>query len=88
MKAGEPVEFVDLVDLWLPDEQAIATIPWTPDGSLPGGDYLRIIEHDGPELGPYKQLGFAWVPDNIMPAAPAGVWHDLHESHNRLARKA
>ncbi|MFP3326081.1 hypothetical protein R0K05_23810, partial [Planococcus sp. SIMBA_160] len=22
MKAGEPVEFVDLVDLWLPDEQA------------------------------------------------------------------
>ncbi|MFP3386666.1 hypothetical protein, partial [Tritonibacter sp. SIMBA_163] len=58
MKAGEPVEFVDLVDLWLPDEQAIATIPWTPDGSLPGGDYLRIIEHDGPELGPYKQLGF------------------------------
>lgn len=88
MRAGEPVEFVDLVDLWLPEENAIATIPWSPDGNLPGGDYLRIIDYDGPERGPYHQLGFAWVPDNIMPAPPAGVWHDLHETANRLARKA
>lgn len=87
MKAGEPVEFVDLVDLWLPGEQAIATIPYSPDGSLPDGDYLRVVEYDGPERGPYHQLGFAWVPGNIMPAAPAGVWHDLHETTNRLARK-
>jgi hypothetical protein len=88
MKAGEPVEFVDLVDLWLPEENAIATIPWSPDGNLPGGDYLRVIDYDGPERGPYHMLGFAWVPDNIMPAPPAGVWHDLHETANRLARKA
>ena len=88
MKRGEPVEFVDLVDLWLPGENVIATLPWTPDGSLPGGDYLRVIEYDGPERGPYHQLGFAWVPDNIMPAPPAGVWYDLHETANRLARKA
>ncbi len=88
MKAGEPVEFVDLVDLWLPEENVVATIPWTRDGSLPGGDYLRTIEYDGPERGPYHQLGFAWVPDNVMPAAPCTMWVDLHEMANRVARKA
>jgi hypothetical protein len=30
---------------------------------------LRTVEYEGPERGPYHMLGFAYVPDNVLPIA-------------------
>lgn len=79
------VEYVDLVEIYLPEQQAVVTLPYDPEGA--GSKFLREVEYEGPETGPYHQLGFSWVPDNIMPVAPAMIWYDLHMMSNRIARK-
>lgn len=77
---------IDLVDLWLPDDNTIVTMPWQPDNSV-APTILREVEYEGPEAGPYRMLGFAMVPDNIMPVAPASMWNDLGVMANRIASK-
>lgn len=80
-----PVELVDLVDLWVPSRNMVYTIPYYPDR---GSDkFLHEADYLGFEGGPYHQLGFAFVPDNIMPVAPAMVWYDLDQMVNKIARK-
>lgn len=84
--AQDTIEYVDLVEVYLPQEKLIVTLPW--EGVEGGGsDPLRIVEYEGPETGPYHMLGFAYMPDNVLPVAPAGIWYDLHILSNRLARK-
>ena len=84
--ANEIVEYVDLVEAWCPHENAVKVFPWDP--SLHGGNEpIRTMEYDGPETGPYDVLGFAFVSDNVMPIAPAGIWLDLHQMANSTARK-
>ena len=78
---------LDLVELYLPREQIIVTLPWTADGGvLPM--VLRQVDHEGPEDGPYRMLGYAFVPDNILPVAPASIWYELHLMTNKIAQKA
>ncbi len=86
------VEYVDLVEVYLPNELKIVTIPYDPTGGSSYGEsgkspILREVEYEGPERGPYHMLGFAFAPDNIMPIAPAQIWYDLHMMANRVARK-
>lgn len=78
---------VDLVELWIPYDQVIVTLPWTGNDEV-APEVLRAVDYEGPEEGPYQMLGFAFVPDNIMPVAPAMVWYDLHIMANKIARKA
>jgi len=57
-------EYVDLVEVYLPQEQIILTIPY---GIGYGEEsVLRVVDYEGPEAGPYHMLGFAYVP---QPAA-------------------
>ncbi len=81
------VEYVDLVEVYLPYEEQIVTMPYDPTGTSYNKKYLRTVEYEGPERGPYHMLGFAFAPDNIMPVAPALMWLDLHDMGNKIARK-
>ena len=81
------VPAADLVELWIPSEKLIVTLPWLP-GNIVGDEFLNVVEYEGPDKGPYSMLGFAFVPDNILPVAPAMIWHDLHMMVNKVARKA
>jgi hypothetical protein len=76
-------EHVDLWDIWLPRDRILVTMP--PEGF---GAPLRVVDWDGPDIGPFYLLGFASVPSNIMPLAPAMVWEDMHDLINRLFLKA
>jgi hypothetical protein len=78
-------EYVDLVEIFVPKEQAIITLPY---GNYGGPQkILRAVEYDGPESGPFHMLGYAWVPDNVLPVPPASIWYWLHVLGNRIARK-
>jgi hypothetical protein len=77
--------YVDLVDVYLPREQVVVTLPYQKNSSQ--DTFLRVADYEGPDHGPYHMLGFAWVPNNLLPVAPAGIWYDLHILGNRIARK-
>lgn len=85
MSNGEIRRFVELCDLYLPQEQLVVTIPYTKDGKA--DEFLRSVEYEGPASGPYHMLGYTAVSDNVLPVAPAMVWYDLHTLGNRIARK-
>jgi hypothetical protein len=82
---GDVTEFVDLVEVYLPKEQLIVTLPFGP--GFGDGDVLRVVEYEGPERGPFHMLGFAYVPDNVLPVPPASIWYYLQILGNRIARK-
>jgi hypothetical protein len=84
-QANELVDYVDLVEIWLPRDKRIVTVPYDPTGSV--RKFLRDVDYFGPPEGPYNMLGYAWMPDNILPVAPCMVWYDLHQMANRIARK-
>ncbi len=83
--ANELAQYVDLVELYLPGDQRVVTLPWTEDGAA--AEYVSEIDYMGPEGGPYHMLGFAYVPDNLMPVPPVAAWYDTHILANRMARK-
>ncbi|GAH56693.1 unnamed protein product, partial [marine sediment metagenome] len=76
-------DYVDLMELWLPDPNVIVTLPYKSSGN---GKFLREETFDGPDDGPYEFLTLTPpVPDNPIPVSMAGVWHDLHMIGNRIA---
>ncbi len=82
-------EHVELWDLWLPREGLVVTLPYSEsvDGGF-SGPVLRVAKWQGPSAGPYVMLCLgAEVPNNVMPAAPAQGWMDLHLLINRVLRK-
>jgi hypothetical protein len=81
----EWMDMVDLVEVYVPSEQIIITMPWMPDGTVE--DYLQIVDYEGPDTGPYHMLGYNFVGDNLLPVAPVSIWYDLHVLGNRVARK-
>lgn len=84
-EADEAVDYVELVEMYIPSDKVIVTIPYDPTGGC--DDYLRVVDYEGPDTGPYNMLGFAFLGDNILPVAPCMVWYDLHVLANRIARK-
>lgn len=76
---------IDLLELWLPGPNVLVTLPYM---SSTGGKFLREETFVGPEDGPYSFLTLTPpVPDNPMPVALAGIWHDLHTVSNRIGKK-
>lgn len=76
----------ELVELFLPEEEVLVNMPW--GGGEVAPEIMRVVDYEGPEEGPYDLLGYAFVPDNILPVAPSMIWYDLHVLGNRIARKA
>jgi len=78
-------DFVDVMELWIPDAEALVTLPF---GESTGMKFLREEEYIGPDDGPYTYMTLTPpVPDNPIPVQLAGVWHDLHTIGNRIAKK-
>ena len=51
------------------------------------GEYLGVVDWDGPESGPYTKLKFNPVRGNILPLPPVAIWKDMHDLANNIMRK-
>ncbi len=85
-EANELMDYVELVEVYIPDEKAIVTVPFCEDTYTQ--DFMRVVDYTGPDPGPYHFLGFHWVPNNPFPVPPVAMWYDLHTVANRLAAQA
>ncbi len=86
-EADQIRDSVELAELWLPGTNTVVVMPVRADGTVEP-TVLREVDYEGPEAGPYMMLGYAYMPDNILPVAPAGIWYDLSVMANRAAAKA
>lgn len=84
-EADEIHDSVEVVELWVPQAQAIVTVP-AADMAL--DNYLRVADYYGPDTGSYSYLALTPpLSDNPMPVPPVGIWYDLHVMANRMAYK-
>ena len=74
---------VELIDLWLPNENIIVTIPKEGQGS----NILRTVEWDGPETGPYDLLAYKMFPGTTVPVPPIYTWLDINKAINTMVCK-
>jgi hypothetical protein len=81
----EFIQRLQLVDLYLPTEGKIVTIPGDVRFSSLG--FLNEFKWDGDPSGPYDTLGFSPVPDKILPTPVIGAIYDMYVLTNKLARK-
>ncbi len=80
-------DFVDVVELWVPEANALVTISDPKQIIL--SDYIRAIDYYGPKEGPYTLLSFTPpVPNKPFPIIPVGIWYDLHKMANEMFRKS
>ena len=78
---------VDVVELWVPQADAIVTIPDPEQATFE--DYIGVTEYYGPKEGPYVFLSFTPpVPGNPFPVAPVSMHYDLHCMANRVMSKS
>lgn len=79
-------DFVDVVELYIPEANALATIA-DPEQMIMD-DYLSLREFYGPDEGPYTKLALTQpVPDNPFPLAPVSIWYDMHHIANKVMKK-
>lgn len=71
-----------LQDVWIAENNTVATM--AVDLDLPP---LLEREWTGSQAGPYKFLSLGNVPDNVIPASPAGNLKGMHDLQNRLHRR-
>jgi len=76
-------DYAIVYDVWLPERGIIATLPQLGQGTK----YMRTVEWDGPETGPYDLLAYNWFPDTIIPIPPIYSILDMEEQFNKMARK-
>jgi hypothetical protein len=81
-ETGEPRKRVTLWDLYLVQERKVITV--SEDWST---GPLKVVDWDMWEEGPFFQLGYGKVPNNIIPLAPRTIMMDLHLLINALFRK-
>lgn len=81
-------EQTEVWDIWDPRENRIIMLA-AGEGLEADvtGEYLDVIDWNGPERGPYRLLRFNPVRGNIMPVPPVGLWRDMHELANNIMRK-
>jgi hypothetical protein len=84
--AGEPENYTELWDLYLPRTQEIATFPSSGVG-LMGATPLSVKPWVGPEYGPFPILSYGVVPGNTMPSAPVHDMLDVDNLINDLTNK-
>lgn len=77
------IPFLEFLDLWVPHNNTIVTLPGQPDRT---SGYLREATWKGPERGPYEMLALARLPSNLMPIPYIAIIYDLHILLNELAR--
>jgi hypothetical protein len=79
-------DYVDVVECYVPDADALLTIP-DPEQII-FDDYLAARDYYGPKTGPYNILALTQpVPGNPYPIAPVGVFFDLHKMSNEMMVK-
>jgi len=79
-------DFVEVVELWVPEADALVTIPDPMQTTF--NDYLRLTDYNGPKEGPYVDLSFTPpVENNPYPVAPVSIWFDLHRMANEVFKK-
>ena len=79
---------VDLADIWIPRDGKIYTYALSQRSQFKiTGKPLAVMDWTGPEMGPYKKMGFNDVPENIMPTSPASHLATLARIANNLMRK-
>jgi len=79
-------DLVDVVELWVPEANALVTIP--DPAQIIFEKYLRLADYYGPKEGPYTFLSFTPpVPNNPFPIAPVSLWYDIHRMANRVFAK-
>jgi len=81
-------QFIDrlqLVDLFVPHEQRIVTVPG--DVRFSNLGYLNQFKWTGDPSGPYDTIGFSPVPGKILPTSVIGVIYEMYVLVNKLARK-
>ncbi len=81
----EFIRRLQLVDLYLPTEGLVVTIPG--DVRFAELGFLNEFKWDGDPSGPYDTLGFSPVPDKILPTPVIGAIYDMYVLTNKLARK-
>jgi len=89
-ETGQREEFrqtIRVLDLWLPKENLMLQCQVSDDLNDPIDAVLNEIDWEGPERGPYHNLGFAKIENNTMPLSPVMVWRDQHDLANKLYRK-
>ncbi len=75
-------DIVNVVELWIPDADALVTIP--DPREITFNEYIGITDYYGPKTGPYRFLSFTPpVESNPMPIAPVSQYYDLHVAANR-----
>lgn len=79
-------DFVEVIELWIPEADALVTIPDPMQTTF--SKYLRVADYNGPKEGPYTDLSFTPpVENNPYPVAPASIWYDIHRAANRIFKK-
>lgn len=73
----------ELIDLWLPEEDIIITIPKEGEGS----QILRVVEWEGPEGGPFDTLGYKQFPGSCVCIPPVYTWFDVNKTINVIVSK-
>ncbi|MCH7623946.1 MAG: hypothetical protein IIB46_07700, partial [Nitrospinae bacterium] len=76
-------QYVDLMDLWLPDEQVMVTIAVDENQ---GRKILRTTD-DLPERGPFDLLYYNIFPDTVIAIPPAYAFMDLDDALNMHMRR-
>jgi hypothetical protein len=83
-------EYIWVVDVYLPREKKFITLPYSEGEVDTSVGQLRpddLTDWQGPEDGPYRVLGFEWIPGNILPKPVMASGRLLHEVGNKLFRK-
>lgn len=74
---------VNLADVYLSATEQVVTLAWDQKDLPP----LAVTDLTGLEGGPYSQLSYLDVSDNVMPGSVGGQLEELHALANRLVRK-
>ena len=75
-----------LEDIFIPETQQLCTFVGDP-GNQANFDPLKVQDYKGHPTGPYCFLSLGFVPDNIIPNAPAMNLKGLNDAGNDLYRK-
>ncbi|KKL51265.1 hypothetical protein LCGC14_2297210, partial [marine sediment metagenome] len=79
-------DYVDVIELWVPEADAVVTIP--DPNQIIFEKYIGLRDYYGPKEGPYTFLSFTPpVPDNPLPVSSVSLWYDIHRMANRIFKK-
>lgn len=79
-------DYIGIYQIWLPNDNLILIMPDSESGIR--NIVLDVLEWEGPENGPYRQLGFESLPGSVMPLSPISTVFELAALHGALFRKS